>query len=44
MTLVRRGEGGGGGGVQVLGTDDLFAYIDKYGIALDHRYDSILGR
>mmetsp|Transcript_35417 Transcript_35417/g.55297 ORF Transcript_35417/g.55297 Transcript_35417/m.55297 type:complete len:324 (+) Transcript_35417:174-1145(+) len=29
---------------KVLGTDDLFAYIDKYGIALDHRYDSILGR
>jgi casein kinase II subunit alpha len=29
---------------QVLGTDDLFAYIEKYGIALDHRYDAILGR
>jgi len=29
---------------KVLGTDDLFAYIEKYGIALDHRYDNILGR
>ncbi|KAJ1484345.1 kinase-like domain-containing protein [Baffinella frigidus] len=29
---------------KVLGTDDLFAYVDKYGIALDHRYDAILGR
>ena len=29
---------------RVLGTDDLFAYLDKYSIALDHRYDSILGR
>lgn len=24
---------------KVLGTDDLFAYIDKYSIALDQRYD-----
>mmetsp|Transcript_42222 Transcript_42222/g.99074 ORF Transcript_42222/g.99074 Transcript_42222/m.99074 type:complete len:356 (-) Transcript_42222:151-1218(-) len=29
---------------KVLGTDDLTAYIEKYGIALDHRYDTILGR
>jgi casein kinase II subunit alpha len=29
---------------KVLGTDDLFSYIDKYGIALDQRYDGILGR
>ncbi len=27
---------------KVLGTDDLFAYIDKYGIALDQRYDGAL--
>lgn len=29
---------------KVLGTDDLLAYVDKYGIALDNRYDAILGR
>mmetsp|Transcript_11633 Transcript_11633/g.16615 ORF Transcript_11633/g.16615 Transcript_11633/m.16615 type:complete len:379 (+) Transcript_11633:176-1312(+) len=29
---------------KVLGTDDLFAYIEKYSIALDARYDGILGR
>jgi len=29
---------------KVLGTDDLFAYIDKYSIALDQRYEGILGR
>ena len=29
---------------KVLGTDDLFAYVDKYSIALDQRYDGILGR
>jgi casein kinase II subunit alpha len=29
---------------RVLGTDDLFAYIDKYKITLDSAYDEILGR
>ena len=29
---------------KVLGTDDLFDYIDKYEIELDPQYDDILGR
>lgn len=29
---------------KVLGTDDLFDYIDKYDIELDPQYDEILGR
>ncbi|KAF5631977.1 CMGC CK2 kinase [Fusarium tjaetaba] len=29
---------------KVLGTDDLFDYIDKYEIELDAQYDDILGR
>lgn len=29
---------------KVLGTDELYAYIDKYGIRLDHQYDELLGR
>lgn len=29
---------------QVLGTDGLFAYLERYDIALDHRYDNILGK
>ncbi|CEP11104.1 hypothetical protein [Parasitella parasitica] len=29
---------------KVLGTDDLFAYLDKYGIKLDKQYHDILGR
>lgn len=29
---------------KVLGTDDLFAYIEKYNIVLDPHYDEILGR
>lgn len=29
---------------KVLGTDDLFDYIDKYGIELDPQYDEILSR
>ncbi|KAJ3268660.1 Casein kinase II subunit alpha [Terramyces sp. JEL0728] len=28
----------------VLGTDELFAYIDKYGIELDRRFDDLLTR
>ncbi|EIN05394.1 Pkinase-domain-containing protein [Punctularia strigosozonata HHB-11173 SS5] len=28
---------------KVLGTDDLFAYLDKYDIALDSHFDDILG-
>lgn len=28
---------------KVLGTDELFAYIDKYSISLDSHYDDILG-
>jgi len=28
---------------KVLGTDDLFAYIDKYNVTLDSHYDDILG-
>ena len=29
---------------KVLGTDDLFDYLDKYDIELDAQYDDILGR
>mmetsp|Transcript_23852 Transcript_23852/g.60300 ORF Transcript_23852/g.60300 Transcript_23852/m.60300 type:complete len:191 (-) Transcript_23852:1433-2005(-) len=29
---------------KVLGTEELFKYLDKYGISLDHRFDGILGR
>lgn len=29
---------------KVLGTDDLFEYIDKYQMALDSRFNNILGR
>jgi len=29
---------------KVLGTDELYAYIDKYGIRLDAQYDELLGR
>eukprot|EP00802_Teleaulax_amphioxeia_P017686 Tamp_17851.p1 GENE.Tamp_17851~~Tamp_17851.p1 ORF type:complete len:346 (-),score=74.92 Tamp_17851:96-1133(-) len=29
---------------KVLGTDDLYAYLDKYDIQLDRHYDGILGR
>lgn len=29
---------------KVLGTDELYAYIEKYGIRLDPQYDEILGR
>lgn len=29
---------------KVLGTDDLFEYLDKYEIELDAQYDEILGR
>ncbi|KAI8969820.1 casein kinase II subunit alpha [Pilobolus umbonatus] len=29
---------------KVLGTDKLFAYLDKYGIKLDQQYHDILGR
>ena len=28
---------------KVLGTDELFAYIDKYNVTLDSHYDDILG-
>merc|ERR1712054_556370 len=29
---------------RVLGTDDLFAYVEKYNMHLDPHYDDILGR
>lgn len=29
---------------KVLGTDELYQYIDKYSIQLDSQYDEILGR
>lgn len=29
---------------KVLGTDDLFEYLDKYEIELDAQYDDIMGR
>lgn len=29
---------------RVLGTDDLFQYLEKYNIKLDKHYDNILGR
>jgi hypothetical protein len=28
----------------VLGTDDLFTYLDKYDLELDPQFDGILGR
>jgi hypothetical protein len=30
--------------MQVLGTDELFAYLDKYDLELDPQFDGILGR
>lgn len=29
---------------KVLGTDELYTYIDKYNIRLDSQYDELLGR
>jgi len=29
---------------KVLGTDELFAYIEKYDLSIDPVYDDILGR
>jgi hypothetical protein len=29
---------------KVLGTDELFAYLEKYGIELDAHFDSLLSR
>lgn len=29
---------------KVLGTDELFAYVQKYQIVLDRQYDNILGQ
>ena len=29
---------------KVLGTDELFIYLEKYDIELDSQYDDILGR
>jgi casein kinase II subunit alpha len=29
---------------KVLGTDELYAYLEKYDIKLDAQYDEILGR
>jgi len=29
---------------KVLGTDDLFAYVEKYSVTLDSHYDDILGQ
>ncbi len=29
---------------KVLGTDELFAYIEKYSVTLDSHYDDILGQ
>jgi casein kinase II subunit alpha len=29
---------------KVLGTDELFAYLEKYELVLDQQYDEILGR
>ena len=29
---------------KVLGTDDLFVYLDKYNVTLDSHYDDILGQ
>jgi casein kinase II subunit alpha len=28
---------------KVLGTDELFAHIEKYNVTLDNHYDDILG-
>ena len=30
--------------LKVLGTDDLFEYLDKYDLELDPHFDGILGR
>ncbi len=30
--------------LKFLGTDELYAYIDKYHIRLDPQYDELLGR
>ena len=35
-TLLRRG--------QVLGTDELYAYLSKYGIELDPQLEALVGR
>jgi hypothetical protein len=29
---------------KVLGTDELYAYVDKYNIRLDTQYDELIGR
>jgi len=29
---------------KVLGTEELYAYVDKYNIRLDPQYDELLGR
>jgi casein kinase II subunit alpha len=29
---------------KVLGTEELFAYVEKYGVQLDSHYDDILGQ
>ena len=29
---------------KVLGTDELYAYLEKYDIELDSQYDELLGR
>lgn len=29
---------------KVLGTDELYAYVDKYNVTLDAHYDDILGQ
>jgi casein kinase II subunit alpha len=28
---------------KILGTDDLFNYVEKYNVTLDSHYDDILG-
>ena len=28
---------------KVLGTEELYAYLDKYGLALDHHFQSMIG-
>jgi len=29
--------------VKVLGTEDLYAYLDKYGLVLDHHFQQMIG-
>lgn len=44
ISPLTRGHAGHPVVYQVLGTDELFAYLDKYDLELDPQFDGILGR